>query len=170
MPVRILLLASVLAFVGCASHTVPTDALTVANFVELPVPGVIADDGINGAEAEILAKTYFYELLGIGCGAVNYRTETVIAWVFSTKVGYENASGSDIIVRKDGLCVYRRGGPDLYFYHGKWVYDKRRDPNLRIDEILRKEVKKAANQALQHNDPSCHVSCLRTPRASWGRG
>jgi hypothetical protein len=27
-----------------------------------------------------------------------------------------------------------------------------------------------ANQALQHNDPSCHVSCLRTPRASRGRG
>jgi len=26
------------------------------------------------------------------------------------------------------------------------------------------------NQALQHNDPSCHVPCLRTPRASWGRG
>ena len=29
---------------------------------------------------------------------------------------------------------------------------------------------KRANQALQHNDPSCHVSCLRTSRASWGRG
>jgi len=29
---------------------------------------------------------------------------------------------------------------------------------------------KPANQALQHNDPSCHMSCLRTPRASWGRG
>jgi chloramphenicol 3-O-phosphotransferase len=27
-----------------------------------------------------------------------------------------------------------------------------------------------ANQALQHNDPGCHVSCLRTPRASRGRG
>jgi hypothetical protein len=27
-----------------------------------------------------------------------------------------------------------------------------------------------ANQALQHNDPSCHESCLRTPRASRGRG
>jgi len=26
------------------------------------------------------------------------------------------------------------------------------------------------NQALQHNDPSCHESCLRTPRASQGRG
>ena len=26
------------------------------------------------------------------------------------------------------------------------------------------------NQALQHNDPSCHESCLRTPRASCGRG
>jgi ribosomal protein S18 acetylase RimI-like enzyme len=26
------------------------------------------------------------------------------------------------------------------------------------------------NQALKHNDPSCHASCLRTPRASRGRG
>jgi len=26
------------------------------------------------------------------------------------------------------------------------------------------------NQALQHNDPSCHESCLRTPRASRDRG
>jgi len=26
------------------------------------------------------------------------------------------------------------------------------------------------NQALQHNDPSSHVSCLRTPRASRDRG
>ena len=31
-------------------------------------------------------------------------------------------------------------------------------------------VKKRANQALQHNDPSCHVPCLRTYRASRGRG
>ena len=30
--------------------------------------------------------------------------------------------------------------------------------------------KNEPNQALQHNDPSCHVSCFRTPRASWGRG
>ena len=30
--------------------------------------------------------------------------------------------------------------------------------------------KKAPNQALQHNDPGCHESCLRTPRASRGRG
>ena len=29
---------------------------------------------------------------------------------------------------------------------------------------------KTPNQALQHNDPSCHASCLRTPRASRGRG
>ena len=31
-------------------------------------------------------------------------------------------------------------------------------------------VKKLANQALQHNDHSCHELCLRTPRASCGRG
>ena len=27
-----------------------------------------------------------------------------------------------------------------------------------------------ANQALQHNDPSCHAPCVRTCRASWSRG
>jgi hypothetical protein len=32
------------------------------------------------------------------------------------------------------------------------------------------DTRKWANQALQHNDPSCHESCLRTPRASRGRG
>ena len=36
--------------------------------------------------------------------------------------------------------------------------------------ILNLVISKEPNQALQHNDPSCHVSCLRTPRASWGRG
>jgi hypothetical protein len=31
-------------------------------------------------------------------------------------------------------------------------------------------VKRPPNQTLQHNDPSCHVPCLRTYRASRGRG
>jgi hypothetical protein len=35
---------------------------------------------------------------------------------------------------------------------------------------LLKPIENPPNQALQHNDPSCHVSCFRTPRASWGRG
>jgi hypothetical protein len=34
----------------------------------------------------------------------------------------------------------------------------------------RELLKTEPNQALQHNDPSCHVSCLRTPRASRDRG
>jgi len=37
-------------------------------------------------------------------------------------------------------------------------------------ERFRMTKKIRANQALQHNDPSCHESCLRTPRASRGRG
>ena len=32
------------------------------------------------------------------------------------------------------------------------------------------DFKKEPNQALRHNDPSCHVPCLRTYRASRGRG
>jgi hypothetical protein len=31
-------------------------------------------------------------------------------------------------------------------------------------------VPKRPNQALQHNDPSCHAPCVRTCRASRGRG
>jgi hypothetical protein len=36
--------------------------------------------------------------------------------------------------------------------------------------VFRYHENKQTNQALQHNDPSCHESCLRTPRASRGRG
>jgi len=48
------------------------------------------------------------------------------------------------------------------------------DAALTSGEIVKRGrlyyMKRPANQALQHNDPSCHVSCLRTPRASRGRG
>ena len=50
----------------------------------------------------------------------------------------------------DGLFLIRE-----YYYGTVWVVLK---------------VTKRPNQALQHNDPSCHESCLRTPRASRGRG
>ena len=39
-----------------------------------------------------------------------------------------------------------------------------------IEERIADFLKTEPNQALQHNDPSCHESCLRTPRASRGRG
>jgi len=40
----------------------------------------------------------------------------------------------------------------------------------KTQSVYRKVLKTEPNQALQHNDPSCHESCLRTPRASRGRG
>jgi hypothetical protein len=38
------------------------------------------------------------------------------------------------------------------------------------DQIEVLDGKDRANQALQHNDPSCHAPCVRTCRASRGRG
>jgi len=38
------------------------------------------------------------------------------------------------------------------------------------DPVLEHGRKDEANQAVQHNDPSCHELCLRTPRASRDRG
>jgi len=44
-------------------------------------------------------------------------------------------------------------------------------PGVSGDTIkYRYEKNKRPNQALQHNDPSCHVPCVRTYRASRGRG
>ena len=39
-----------------------------------------------------------------------------------------------------------------------------------LSDYAKEQGIKTPNQALQHNDPSCHVLCLRTPRASRGRG
>jgi hypothetical protein len=36
--------------------------------------------------------------------------------------------------------------------------------------VAKRVAETELNQALQHNDPSSHASCLRTPRASRGRG
>jgi len=45
------------------------------------------------------------------------------------------------------------------------------DPkNKALRERLDKELRNRPNQALQHNDPSCHAACVRTCRASRGRG
>jgi len=41
---------------------------------------------------------------------------------------------------------------------------------LRIIRSIEWKRQNPPNQAVQHNDPSCHESCLRTPRASRGRG
>jgi len=47
-------------------------------------------------------------------------------------------------------------------------------PQHSITEMLheydKQRMKSRANQALQHNDPSCHAPCMRTCRASRGRG
>jgi hypothetical protein len=50
-----------------------------------------------------------------------------------------------------------------------FLFLSRRDEESLIS-ALQEYKDKRPNQALQHNDPSCHVSCLRTPRASRGRG
>jgi len=41
---------------------------------------------------------------------------------------------------------------------------------LFIGRKLAMQRKNEPNKAVQHNDPSCHGSCLRTPRASRDRG
>jgi len=55
-----------------------------------------------------------------------------------------------------GLSVGSRYRVEAQWTHHGWIY------------VEIKPMK--PNQALQHNDSSCHVSCLRTPRASRGRG
>jgi hypothetical protein len=52
-----------------------------------------------------------------------------------------------------------------------WLGEMEQGSRFYLQHLLHiRTVRKPANQALQHNDPSCHESCLRTPRASRGRG
>jgi hypothetical protein len=72
----------------------------------------------------------------------------------------------------------RRTFSFLLFYNGGTIPKFRLRlsvPNIKpevdgISDVFSVDFKKQPNQALQHNDPSCHVSCFRTPRASRGRG
>ena len=58
--------------------------------------------------------------------------------------------------------------PELLSYSGSMAAKIDDVPDGDSVIIVPKETE--ANQALQHNDPSCHVPCLRTYRASRGRG
>src|ERR1035437_1465843 len=79
----------------------------------------------------------------------------------------------------DMIFTYRVDGKEVskfilcrdgeLFHDGQWfVVDK--DWLYRWQSKYDPKNSRRPNQALQHNDPSCHESCLRTPRASRGRG
>ena len=74
------------------------------------------------------------------------KTEQKNGWVGRRLFPVEDIDGSRFLVSP----LRKQKGSDEYFFHPMF--------------------KKEPNQALQHNDPSCHVSCLRTPRASRDRG
>ena len=124
----------------------PTDSATLANLTKLPVSGVVVEDGIDRGEAQILAAHYFFDLLGIGCGGVRYLRETHDSWIFQTPAGYPVQLGPDIFVRKNGSVVYRSDGPDLYYYRGSWVYDKRKDPKAELEAFFEKLDKERASK------------------------
>jgi hypothetical protein len=80
-----------------------------------------------------------------------------------------------LLVKTDGRLVVARssailGGVvcDGYFEDFAGFHDV--PLSKAIDLLKAHKQKRPPNQALQHNDPSCHVSCLRTPRASRDRG
>jgi hypothetical protein len=59
-------------------------------------------------------------------------------------------------------CVVRADGTERAMLNrGETIYEEHKD---------QLKTMKPANQALQHNDPSCHAPCVRTCRASRGRG
>ena len=71
----------------------------------------------------------------------------------------------------------REPGHELEHYWQRWFERLPAGLNggtkrAKILRALNEAIKtfKAPNQALQHNDPSCHAPCVRTCRASRGRG
>jgi hypothetical protein len=97
------------------------------------------------------------------------------SWIFRRKAGGSliELSFWSPEIRK-GTRAYALGARIMAIVQLKDVLPKESDdPHGDIPtEVPINEFKQPnpPNQALQHNDPSCHVSCLRTPRASQGRG
>jgi len=85
--------------------------------------------------------------------------------VFFVAVGSRGGS----LNRQDGLFVISKN-EDVRFYGEQNDVFRRGFAGCKYTVFFANPKKIAANQALQHNDPSCHESCLRTPRASRGRG
>ena len=70
----------------------------------------------------------------------------------------------------DKVVIARFGLGDEFLVRGNMGDWQMKRISKELGLRLVQKANKAPNQALQHNDPSCHESCLRTPRASRGRG
>ena len=77
---------------------------------------------------------------------INWKSDSEVEVAGGYYEGSESASYNTYYLVKKG---------------GKWIVER---------NVMHTISLNTPNQALQHNDPSCHESCLRTPRASRGRG
>ena len=93
--------------------------------------------------------------------------------------GKETDEVAAFLQEKHGVVAVRLGcvvsesdvmHAEIYNRMIRYLFRSERQIDLEAEIKARFPSKKPPNQALQHNDPSCHVPCLRTNRASRGRG
>jgi hypothetical protein len=145
---------------GTENHSRPREVL----LKEVPV---LADDFRAIAEAIESLQSEAEKSDAVGVDGTS--------WIFRRKAGGRliELSFWSPEIRK-GTHAYALGARIMAIAQLKDVLPKESDdPHGDIPTVVPiNEFKqpKPPNQALQHNDPSCHVPCLRTYRASRGRG
>jgi hypothetical protein len=134
------------------------------------LPGVVTHDIFQNVRAiRMIRSEQVDKFVGETIVLISRGTEIVITSVYITK-DIENGKEMNVQARiasgsYKGKYVVIKDISKLKILEGGGIFSslQTRDPKYL-------EEKMKPNQSLQHNDPGCHASCLRTPRASRDRG
>ena len=89
----------VLAAVLCTSAVASEEDSTASDIARREaLSRVVVDDGVSREEAETIASFYFYDYIGIGCGAVGDIENGGDAWRFPARVGFAGARDGEVLV------------------------------------------------------------------------
>jgi len=158
-----LILFSVLVLAGCSLATKPsrTDITQKEGVLCVGMPFAVAEAKLKAREAE---STMFEVMLT----PKEYRAGKELHFYCLRSGAYlEIVSAPGKTGRIVDSMAINTYSPKSYSSKMDPEYTKFHRSFMQCSEY---DLGTEPNKALQHNDPSCHESCLRTPRASRGRG
>jgi hypothetical protein len=128
--------------------------------------GVLSGIASSGSQNDWLGGSIIIPILvftGVGC------VSAIFAGVVSC-IRREKNCAMGLIPGIIAILVIYLVAVKWYEFHADQARYKHVEQRRTERQVNLGETGNRPNQALQHNDPSCHVSCLRTPRASRCRG
>lgn len=130
---------------GCSSVSVPPTPSTPSERAKLRACADMKESPntpFTQESATRISGDYFGTFFG-SCGSYNFKEESDVAWIYSTRVGYAARIGPNIIVAKSGLCVFSSRAV-VHWIDGKWRFDSKKYHSFFGDASIEPEEKKEA--------------------------